>query len=82
MTTTSIGMTIFLEYSPLRISFASSIKLFSTKESPILCPMADKKVFNIPPPNIIWSDFNISFFINVSLVDILAPDIIVVSGLV
>ena len=24
----------------------------------------DKKVFNIPPPNIIWSDFNINFLIN------------------
>ena len=51
------------------------------REFPISCPIAFKKVLSIPPPRIILSDLDINFLIRVNLVEILAPDIIVVIGL-
>ena len=69
------------EKSELNIFFASLTRSSSQRELPISLPFAFKNVFKIPPPRIMKSHFANSFCITMSLVDTLAPEIIIVIGL-
>ena len=77
----SDGNTIFDANSEFNIFLASFTKFASYNDRPISYPLAFKKVFKIPPPKIIWSHLLKSFFITISFVDTLAPEIIIVMGL-